>query len=610
MFKDGRTPPKNSASYWRMKYRILGLWLSAIFLLLALSPAQAAFTDTTSHWAQKYIDQTVAQGVIRGYSDGTFKPNSPVTQNEAIIMIVRGLGLESQASRETAIPSEFQNPEFIPDWALGYIAVAVKEGVFTNDDLSSFAGYKDTPRWKAAVWLVRAMGLGPSSSPPEFTDISGVPSWALGYITTACDKGLVAGTEPGKFSPNTALTRAQMATLLCRFDEKVRNTLDNFEITGQVTAVSTTGNTISVKAQDATSSRTFSFKSGAAVYDGDRKVQRSSVSQGDQVRVIFDVQGGAQFVEILPYSRTITGILSSKLITPQVTLITVDYTNDDGKEETADLTVEAGVTVEKDEKAATFSNLSINDSVTVTLRSGKVVSIQAESYSRELEGTLKSLTFGEKPMLTIETKTLSKTYPIAKDTVIRRDKTRVGLTSLRVSDKITIEIEGGEIVEIKAEGSSDTVEGTLLSITIAQRPVISIETREGTKEFPVSGDARVRIGSRYASLSDLKAGYRIEASLSYGVITGIDAQAGDLLDETRGTVVYVDTKNECFVLDEGSASDTVVVSLEDVTAIVRFDRIGVGIELVKLGDKVVVVGHREADRFIATAVVVVGSQEK
>ncbi|ULO04821.1 S-layer homology domain-containing protein [Paenibacillus sp. 19GGS1-52] len=34
----------------------------------------------SSHWAKYAIDQAVAKGYFKGYSDGTFKPNSQVTR--------------------------------------------------------------------------------------------------------------------------------------------------------------------------------------------------------------------------------------------------------------------------------------------------------------------------------------------------------------------------------------------------------------------------------------------------------------------------------------------------------------------------------------------------
>ena len=50
------------------------------------------FSDTGSHWANKYIAAAVNAGIINGYPDGTFKPDNTVTYAEAVKMAVCALG--------------------------------------------------------------------------------------------------------------------------------------------------------------------------------------------------------------------------------------------------------------------------------------------------------------------------------------------------------------------------------------------------------------------------------------------------------------------------------------------------------------------------------------
>ncbi len=49
------------------------------------------FTDITSHWAEPEIHETAAYGWIKGYEDGTFKPDKAITRAEAMTMINRVL---------------------------------------------------------------------------------------------------------------------------------------------------------------------------------------------------------------------------------------------------------------------------------------------------------------------------------------------------------------------------------------------------------------------------------------------------------------------------------------------------------------------------------------
>ena len=51
------------------------------------SALKPAFTDTPSHWYNKAINAALSRGVMKGYPDGTFKPNAPITRAEFTQMI-------------------------------------------------------------------------------------------------------------------------------------------------------------------------------------------------------------------------------------------------------------------------------------------------------------------------------------------------------------------------------------------------------------------------------------------------------------------------------------------------------------------------------------------
>jgi len=54
------------------------------------------FTDLPStHWASGYISASVANGLIYGYTDGTFRPSNNITLEEAATIVLRLLGYES-----------------------------------------------------------------------------------------------------------------------------------------------------------------------------------------------------------------------------------------------------------------------------------------------------------------------------------------------------------------------------------------------------------------------------------------------------------------------------------------------------------------------------------
>ncbi|WP_340020814.1 S-layer homology domain-containing protein [Paenibacillus sp. FSL K6-1096] len=61
---------------------------AANYLKLAVpADGQSSFNDTTGHWAQGVIEANVKAGLLKGYPDGSFKPNAYLTRAEAVVIV-------------------------------------------------------------------------------------------------------------------------------------------------------------------------------------------------------------------------------------------------------------------------------------------------------------------------------------------------------------------------------------------------------------------------------------------------------------------------------------------------------------------------------------------
>lgn len=77
------------------------------------------FKDTAGHWAKDAIDKAYAQGIIKGYGDNSFRPDALVSRAEAVAMANRTFRLQ-----RTVIKSPFT--DISPDhWAYNDILTAV-----------------------------------------------------------------------------------------------------------------------------------------------------------------------------------------------------------------------------------------------------------------------------------------------------------------------------------------------------------------------------------------------------------------------------------------------------------------------------------------------------
>ncbi|MBJ6360059.1 S-layer homology domain-containing protein [Paenibacillus sp. MAHUQ-46] len=50
-----------------------------------------AMMDTRGHWAEQTIARVMKTGVMKGYPDGSFKPNRPLTRAEVVAILNRFL---------------------------------------------------------------------------------------------------------------------------------------------------------------------------------------------------------------------------------------------------------------------------------------------------------------------------------------------------------------------------------------------------------------------------------------------------------------------------------------------------------------------------------------
>ena len=69
--------------------RILCGVVGATVLASSMFVSAANFPDIKGHWAETYVNAMVKKGYIKGYEDGTFKPNNTVSNTESLILLAR-----------------------------------------------------------------------------------------------------------------------------------------------------------------------------------------------------------------------------------------------------------------------------------------------------------------------------------------------------------------------------------------------------------------------------------------------------------------------------------------------------------------------------------------
>ena len=189
-----------------MKKRIAILFLAALLAVTSSTTALAApaplFTDLPeAHWSYQYVSDLVAQGVVNGYPDGSFKPKNTVTWGEAFKLILLATGAEEPGP---AGPGEH--------WAQPYVQPALDNLLVYDFNSSQLDGVPT--RLSVARMTARALDLTDIAGPSPYADCED------GYVVELFEKGVMDGflSEDGvrTFQPDKPISREEMAAIIWR----------------------------------------------------------------------------------------------------------------------------------------------------------------------------------------------------------------------------------------------------------------------------------------------------------------------------------------------------------------------------------------------------------
>lgn len=78
----------------------------------------AHFNDMENHWARTNVERAVGLGIVNGYGDGTFKPGRSITRAEFTAMLVRALEIQTADTVTTAFSDTANIPSWARPYAL------------------------------------------------------------------------------------------------------------------------------------------------------------------------------------------------------------------------------------------------------------------------------------------------------------------------------------------------------------------------------------------------------------------------------------------------------------------------------------------------------------
>jgi len=114
----------------------------------------------STHWAYKHIEYAVSQNVVKGYSDGTYKPDLVVDRGQMAVFVARAMVTPGGDAGipDPVPPASF--PDVLSDfWAYKQVEYCADQGVVKGYDDGTYRPGDPVTRDQMAVYVVRAFKL-------------------------------------------------------------------------------------------------------------------------------------------------------------------------------------------------------------------------------------------------------------------------------------------------------------------------------------------------------------------------------------------------------------------------------------------------------------------
>ncbi|MBB6695647.1 S-layer homology domain-containing protein [Cohnella xylanilytica] len=173
------------------------------------APAQTA-SDIRGNWAESTLKSWVQAGLLHGDSNGRIEPNRPLTRAEWMALANRALGYTEagDVSFKDLSASGWEYEDVRKAVKAGYIS-GFADGTIRG---GSPVTRQEAAVMLARMLGLEAGSADASSL--AFTDKASIGSWSRGAVAALAARGLLSGFSDGSFRPLAVLTRAEAVVLL------------------------------------------------------------------------------------------------------------------------------------------------------------------------------------------------------------------------------------------------------------------------------------------------------------------------------------------------------------------------------------------------------------
>ena len=186
----------------------------------SFAPVPLPFEDVPpGAWYEEAVRYAYTHGIMEGMSATTFVPGKSLTRAEAV-QVLYNLEGQPTVSESTTFP------DLVYQWYKPAISWAESTGVVDGYEDGTFHPDQPVTRQEFAQMMYnyakyKGYDLTAQGDLNSFPDGNSVQEWALSAMSWANGNELINGHDDGTLEPGGTTTRAQAASILMRFDQKL-----------------------------------------------------------------------------------------------------------------------------------------------------------------------------------------------------------------------------------------------------------------------------------------------------------------------------------------------------------------------------------------------------
>ena len=181
------------------------------------------FSDSSpAAWYHDGVHWALDEGIMNGTGAGTFTPGGETTRAMIVTMLWR---MENQPKADA--PASFRDVA-ANQWYTDAVAWAAQQEIVKGYDSDTFGPMDSVTREQLAAILyryaqVKGLDVSADGDLSAFGDAASVSGWAADAMKWAAGKGIVSGKSASLLAPVDNASRAEVATMLMRFDAAAKD---------------------------------------------------------------------------------------------------------------------------------------------------------------------------------------------------------------------------------------------------------------------------------------------------------------------------------------------------------------------------------------------------